>query len=61
MEYLYVLAAFVFVTVVALMLKTKRAKEAKAIKDKERDLVMQEQIRTNAEIEARKKAQQPKQ
>ncbi len=36
MEYLYVLAAFIFVTVIALMLKAKREKKAKTLKDKER-------------------------
>ena len=60
MEYLYVMAAFIFVTVVALVLKSKRAKEAKIIKDKERDLVMEEQIKASAAITARKKAQQAK-
>ncbi len=60
MEYLYVLAAFIFVTVIALLLKSKRAKETKMAKDKERDLVMQEQIKVSAEIEARNKAQQAK-
>ncbi len=39
MEYLYVLAAFIFVTVIALVLKAKREKGTTAIKDKERDLV----------------------
>jgi len=58
MEYLYVLASFIFVTVIALYLKSKREKEAKAMRDKERDLVMSEQIKATAEIEARKKAQQ---
>ncbi|MEH6457304.1 MAG: hypothetical protein V7749_13325 [Cocleimonas sp.] len=60
MEYLYVLAAFVFVTVIALMLKAKRAKEEKTIKDKERDLIMEEKIKASAEMEARKKTQQTK-
>ena len=60
MEYLYVMAAFIFVTVVALVLKSKRAKEAKIIKDKERDLVMEEQIKASAAIAARKKVQQAK-
>jgi len=58
MEYLYVLASFIFVTVIALVLKARRDKEAKALKNKERDLVMQEQIKASAEIEAKKKAQQ---
>ena len=58
MEYLYVLAAFIFVTVIALVMKAKREKELKAMKDKERDFVMSEQIKAAAEIEARKKAAQ---
>ena len=58
MEYLYVLIAFIFVTVIALILKAKRSKQQNALKAKERDLVMQEQIKASAEIEARKKAQQ---
>ena len=36
MEYLYVLAAFIFVTVIAFILKAKREKEAKTLKDKNR-------------------------
>ena len=60
MEFLYVLASFVFVTVVALILKSKRDKEMRAMKEKENDLVMQEQIKATAEIEARKKALQAK-
>lgn len=60
MEYLYVLAAFIFVTVIALILKSKRDKEAKTVRDKERDLVMKEQIKASAEIEARKKAKETK-
>jgi len=58
MEYLYVLAAFIFVTVIALYLKAKREKEAKAMEDNERDFVMTEQIKAAAEIEAKKKAAQ---
>ncbi len=61
MEYLYVLAAFIFVTVIALVLKAKREKGTTAIKDKERDLVATEQIKSAAEIEARKKTEQTKQ
>ena len=60
MEYLYVLAAFIFVTVIVLILKSKRDKEAKTVRDKERDLVMKEQIKASAEIEARKKAKETK-
>lgn len=60
MEYLYVVAAFIFVTIVALVLKAKRTKQAKVMKEKERDLVIQEQIKATAEIEARKKAAQAK-
>ena len=60
MEYLYVLASFAFVTVVALILKSKRDKEARVMRDKERDLLMQEQIKASAEIEAKKKAQKAK-
>ena len=58
MEYLYVIAAFIFVTIVALILKAKRAKEMQAMREKEQEFVLQEQIKANAEIEARKKAQQ---
>ncbi len=57
MEYLYVLLAFIFVTVVALVLKSKRDKAAKLMKENEREFVMQEQIKAAADIEARKKAQ----
>lgn len=55
MEYLYVFAAFIFVTIIALILKSKRDKEAKVKKDKEHDLVIKEQIKTHSQIEARKK------
>ena len=58
MEYLYVLAAFIFVTVIALVMKAKRDKQAKIMNDKERDFVMSEQIKAAAEIEAKKKAAQ---
>lgn len=58
MEYLYVLGAFILVTVIALVLKSKSNKQAKIRKNQERDFVMQEQIKASAEIEARKKAQQ---
>ncbi|MGK0270333.1 MAG: hypothetical protein ACI88H_000976 [Cocleimonas sp.] len=61
MEYLYVFAAFIFVTVIALVLKSKREKAARALKEKGKDLVMQEQIKAAAEIEARKKAAKTKQ
>ena len=55
MEYLYVLLAFIFVTVIALVLKAKREKETKAMRDKERDFVMKEEIKVAAEMEAQKK------
>ena len=58
MEYLYVLLAFIFVTVIALVLKAKRDKEAKAMRDKERDFVMKEEIKAAADLEARKKSGQ---
>ena len=60
MEYLYVLASFIFVTVVALVLKSKRAKQAKVMEEKGRDLVMQEQIKASALKEAKEKAQHAK-
>ena len=56
MEYLYVLAAFIFVTVIALVLKAKRDKAAKIMREKEQEFVMQEEIKAAAEKQARKKA-----
>ena len=37
MEYIYVLAAFIFVTVIALYLKAKREKDASILEDKAKE------------------------
>jgi len=57
MEYLYVLASFIFVTAIALYLKSKRDKQVREMREQEKEFLMKEQIKASAEIEAKKKAQ----
>jgi len=57
MEYLYVLASFIFVTAIALYLKSKRDKQVREMREQEKEFLMKEQIKASAEIEAKKRAQ----
>jgi len=59
MEYLYVLAAFLFVTAIAFYLKAKREKQAKEMRERDQAFMMEEQMKAAAEKAAKEKAGKP--